>query len=123
MVKFVRMKRVLKKEHAKDAGKLLAGIISGFSFFLLTSHPEKSPVRKLPEKRIKNVSYFPNVKAHGKTEYYHFHHWMIFSFLYPLVFVKKKLRQSKFLHGLMIGSIVQGLTYKDRFQIRHNPSK
>lgn len=117
------MKRALRKEHAKDAGKLLAGIISGFSFFVLTSHPGKSPVRKLPEKRVKNISYFPNIKAHGKTEYYHFHHWMIFSLLYPLVFVKKKLRRSKLLHGIMIGGIVQGLTYKDRFQIRYNSSK
>ena len=67
MVKFFCCEESNKKEHAKDAGKFLAGAISGFSFFLLSSHPEKSPIRKLPERKFKKVSYFPNIKIQKIT--------------------------------------------------------
>lgn len=113
------MKKVIKKEHAKDAGKFLAGAISGFSFFLLSSHPEKSPIRKLPERKFKKVSYFPNIKIQKDNGHYHIHHWMIFSALYAPFILIKRLR-SKLLHGLIIGSIIQGLTYKDRFRIKYH---
>ncbi len=112
------MKRVLRKDHTRDVGKFLAGVISGFSFFVLASHPEKSPIRKLPEKRVRNVSYFPNIKIQKGKGHYHIHHWMIFSALYAPFILIRRLR-SKFFHGLIIGSIFQGLTYKDRFRIKY----
>ena len=113
------MKKVLKKEHARGVGKFLAGVVSGFSFFLLVSHPGKSPIRKLPEKKLRNVSYFPNIKIQKDSGHYHIHHWMIFSVLYAPFILIKRLR-SKFLHGIIIGSIFQGLTYKDRFQMKYH---
>src|SRR3989344_102659 len=101
--------------------KILAGLIAGFSFFTISPH-QKSPVyKKLPEKKLKNVSYLPNIKIQKDSGHYHIHHWMIFSALYAPFILIKRLR-SKFLHGLIIGSIVQGLTYKDRFRVKH-PSK
>ena len=101
--------------------KILAGLIAGFSFFTISSH-QKSPVyKKLPEKKLKNVSYIPNIKIQKDSGHYHIHHWMIFSALYAPFVLVKRLR-SKFLHGLIIGSIAQGLTYKDRFRMKH-PSK
>lgn len=89
----------------EDLTKILAGLIAGFSFFLLSSHPEKSPIRKLPERRLKNVSYFPNVKIQKNNGHYHVHHWMIFSALYAPFILVRRLR-SKFLHGFLIGSII-----------------
>ncbi len=113
------MKKVIKKEHARDAGKFLAGAISGFSFFAVSSH-RKSPIYKmLPNRKIKNISYFPNIKIQKKNKHYHIHHWMIFSALYAPFILIKRLR-SKLLHGLIIGSIIQGLTYKDRFRIKYH---
>ena len=101
--------------------KILAGLIAGFSFFTVSSH-QKSPVyEKLPEKKLKNISYFPNVKIQKKDGHYHIHHWMIFSALYAPFILVRRLR-SKFLHGLIIGSIVQGLTYRDRFRIKYRSS-
>lgn len=120
------MKRVIKKikkEQAIDAGKFLAGVFAGFSFFFLSSHPARSPVRKLPEKKVRNISYFPNIKVHKEDEHYHIHHWTILSLLYPLIFLKKEFKKSKILHGFFIGSIIQGLTYKDRFQVRYKPER
>jgi len=113
------MEKAVNKEHAQDAGKVLAGGLLGFLFFMAGSYPKSSVYKKLPEKKIKSVSLFPNVKVYKKDENYHIHHWMIFSALYPLIFLKKNFAKSKFLHGLFLGSIFQGLIYKDRFQVRY----
>src|SRR4030042_2205211 len=98
------MKKIIKREHVNEAGKFLAGLIAGFSFFLLSSHPKRSPIKRLPEKKLKNISYFPNIKLHKEDGHYHIHHWIVFSLLYPLVFLRKELKKSKFLHGLFLGS-------------------
>ena len=101
----------------------LGGLL-GFSFFWLTSH-HKSPVsRRLPSRRIKNVHIWssehslhntPEIRIARKDKHYHVHHWAIFGVSYlPLLLMRRKIR-SKLLHGFFIGSILQGLTYKDRF--------
>lgn len=44
------------------------------------------------------------------------HHWAVFGASYlPLLFMRRRFR-SKLLHGFFIGSIMQGLTYRDRFK-------
>ncbi len=104
----------------EDLAKILAGLIAGFSFFTVSSH-QKSPIyKKLPAKKLKNISYFPNIKIQKGKGHYHIHHWIVFSALYAPFILIERLR-SKFLHGLIIGSIIQGLTYKDRFQIKYQP--
>lgn len=92
------------------------GSIVGFALFWLTSH-QKSPVnRRLPAKRYKSVHYSPHIKIERQNKHYHLHHWAIFGLLYlPLLLVRKKVR-SNILHGFFIGTIIQGLTYKDRFE-------
>ena len=108
-----------RKIKIKNIVKLFAGLIAGFSFFTVSSN-QKSPVyKKLPEKKLKNISYFPNIKIQKENKHYHIHHWMIFSALYAPFILIRRLR-SKFLHGLIIGSIVQGLTYKDRFRVKYH---
>ncbi len=115
----MKVHNILEKEtNIEDFAKLFAGLIAGFSFFIVSSY-QKSPVKKLPERKIKNVSYFPNIKIQKKDGHYHIHHWIILSALYAPFILAERLR-SKFLHGFLIGSIVQGLTYKDRFQIKYH---
>jgi len=112
-------KKSNQKIKIKNIVKLFVGLIAGFSFFTVSSH-QKSPVyKKLPERKLKNVSYFSNIKIQKDSGHYHIHHWMIFSALYAPFILIKRLR-SKFLHGLIIGSIIQGLTYKDRFRIKYH---
>ena len=109
-------KREIKIE---DLAKILAGLIAGFSFFTASSHQESPVYKKLPERKLRNVSYFPNIRIQKDSGHYHIHHWMIFSALYAPFILVRRLR-SKFLHGLIIGSIAQGLTYKDRFRVKYH---
>lgn len=100
----------------KGVTEVALGGILGFSFFWLTSH-QRSPVhRKLPAKKYRNVHYLPHVKIERKDRHYHMHHWAIFGASYlPLIVLRRRIK-SKWLHGFFIGSMVQGLTYRDRFK-------
>jgi hypothetical protein len=72
--------------------------------------------RKLPAKHYKNLHYLPEIKIEHKDKHYHMHHWAIFGISYlPLLLLRRKMKLSM-LHGFFIGSIIQGLTYSDRFQ-------
>jgi hypothetical protein len=109
---------IIKKSFSNEKIKTGIGTLLGFSFFWLTSHP-KSPVnKKLPNKSIKNIAYSPNIHIKKDDKAYRIHHWTIFSLLYlPLVFSRKGFLKSKIMRGFMLGSIIQGLTYKDRFNL------
>lgn len=109
------MDKILKKENAKIA----AGGALGYFLFWLASHPTRSPLRKrIPQKQYKSISLLPEIKIARKNKEYHLHHWLNISTLYLLIYLKKKrLPHSKFLNGLMLGGIIQGLSYKDRFKI------
>lgn len=103
----------------KDNAKIAAGGALGYFLFWLASHPTRSPIRKrIPQKQFKSVEILPEIKIVRKNKEYHFHHWLNISTLYLLIFLKKKrLPHSKFFNGLMVGGIIQGLSYKDRFKI------
>ncbi len=103
---------------------LLIGAGAGLAFvtFWMTSHPKSKVHKALPNKSFKNIHVLPHVKIVTKDKTYHFHHWLTFSILYWRLFLKKQVFRSKLLHGMMLGSIFQGLTYKDRFHFRYkNP--
>lgn len=110
----------IKRHHIREVVKALVGGAVGFALFTATSHP-KSPVhQKIPHKKVKSISLFPSIKIHREDKHYHLHHWMNHSVIYLLLLaLKRNLIKSKFLHGFIIGTIVQGLTYKDRFHIVH----
>lgn len=112
------MKKVsgfIKDINVWEVIKIALGGLLGFSFFWLTSH-HKSPVyKKLPARKYRNVHYLPHVKIERSDRHYHIHHWVIFSISYlPLFLLRNKIK-SRLLHGFFIGTIVQGLTYADRF--------
>ena len=103
-----------------DFVKFLAGVALGFSLFTATSE-YKSPIRQVHDIKIKNISYFPNIKIKNKDGSYHIHHWLIFAAIYtPLLLFERSSVRSKFIHGFFLGSIIQGLTYKDRFQVHYH---
>lgn len=102
-----------------NTSKILAGASLGFSLFWLTSHPKSKIKSKLPAKQYKNVSLLPNIKYNHKDHTYHFHHWLILTFFYIPLLKSRKLRRSKLFHGLLLGSIFQGLLYKDRFKFKY----
>lgn len=109
------MYKFIKKENAK----IVIGGAVGYLVFWFASHPTRSPLRRrLPHKRIKNISFLPEIKIKRKDKEYHLHHWLNLSSLYVLLYLKRKrVIRSKFLNGLIFGSIIQGLSYKDRFKV------
>lgn len=116
------MENQKKGSFAGGLGKLLFGGALGYGFFWLTSHPTHSPVRKkLPFKKIKNIHILPEVHIEAKGRKFHLHHWLNISFLYVILFLTRKSHRilSKITHGFLIGSILQGLSYKDRFRLIH----
>lgn len=110
----------MNKTLIKNSVLIATGASFAFAVFWITSHPKSKVHKALPNKKIKNLQVLPHVKIVTKDKSYHFHHWMTFSVIYWRLFLKKKIFRSKLLHGMMLGSILQGLTYKDRFQIRYS---
>ncbi|HSW96219.1 MAG TPA: hypothetical protein VLF89_00170 [Candidatus Saccharimonadales bacterium] len=112
----------MNKNLVKNSALIVTGIGVAFATFWITSHPKSKVHRALPNKKYKSLQVLPHVKIVTKDKTYHFHHWLTFSVLYWRLFLKKQVFTSKLLHGMMLGSIFQGLTYKDRFRFRYKNS-
>lgn len=109
---------VKKDTTGPDILKLAIGALAGFSIGWILSHQKSNVKKKLPEKKIKSLQILPNIKLERKDKVYHFHHWMVLSsFYFPLLIKKGNFLKHKFLHGVVLGGIVQGLSFKDRFNI------
>lgn len=110
----------MSKTTIDNTTKVLLGAGFGFFFFLLTSHPQSKLKKSIPEKKYKKISILPNIQYQHKNYIYHFHHWLVLSICYIPLMKSKKIRQSHILHGLFLGSILQGLLYKDRFHFKYS---
>ena len=95
---------------------LISGVIS-FLVFHLTSHPKSKFSQKIPSKKIKRIQVSPSIAVEAKNRVFHFHHWMIFT---PLYFYSQHAGtswlNSSLVHGFLLGAIIQGLLYADRFR-------
>lgn len=101
----------------KKLAKIGLGAMSGFGLFWLTSHPKSKAKQKLPKVAFKNFTFIPNIKLKSQDQIYHLHHWVLFSVVYVLLFlVKRRLFRFSIIHGAILGIIIQGLTYPDRFR-------
>lgn len=107
------------EEIINDIFKALIGVVVGFALFWTTSHP-KSPIhRKLPQKKIKNISICPNIQITYKNTVFHLHHWMNMSTIYfATVISNRRVADYAFYHGFMVGSILQGFVFPDRLRIK-----
>ncbi|PIT89034.1 MAG: hypothetical protein COU27_02625 [Candidatus Levybacteria bacterium CG10_big_fil_rev_8_21_14_0_10_36_7] len=94
--------------------QVIFGGIIGFSLFTLMSHPKSRLNKRLPNKKIKNVQFFPRVNFSARERVFHFHHWLL---LTPIYLYVQNLVHSDIANGVFIGGILQGLMYKDRFKI------
>jgi hypothetical protein len=95
------------------------GLLSGFLLSYTLSEPNLPIKSKFPEKSFKNIEITPNLEIKRKDGYYHIHHWLYFSFAYvALITYRGNFKGKKFINGLVLGLIVQGLSYRDRFQFR-----
>ena len=101
---------------------ILTFIISvcvGYLFFLYLSHPQKQK-NKLPKISIGNVDILPNFRVHTGNKTYWFHHWFLLSIVIAVpIVVREDFQFPMVVEGLLIGGILQGLRYPDRFKFRH----
>lgn len=104
-----------------SARNFFAGAGMGFVFFLLTSHPNSQLHKRIPKKSIKSLRYSPHIVVTKNKTDYHFHHWGIMTTLYAMMLILKRMRPGwTFIEGILIGSIVQGLVFPDRFRFRNH---
>lgn len=93
---------------------IIFGALIGFLLFTLATHPKSRINKKLPDKKIRNVQLFPRINVSTRNRIVHVHHWM---FLTPILLFIQNFTQSNLLHGFLIGGILQGLMFKDRFKL------
>ncbi len=97
----------------------LLSFFSGYTVAKYVSHPEKKKSR-LPNIRIKNIEILPNLRIHYRQTTLHIHHWFFISILAVAgYFFYENVLQFVFVKGATLGTIIQGLRYKDRFNFRY----
>ena len=103
-------------EKGKDNKKhniILLGFIIGFLFFTIMDTGEKG-----------KPLIFNSIIIKISESKYHLHHWIIFLLLFVLIIflifwnICKYTNFKALLLGICLGSILQGLTYNDAFDIR-----
>ncbi len=96
---------------------IISGVAS-FFLFQITTHPKSKINKKIPRVKISRFSFAPRFTFEAKNRVFHLHHWMLFTPI--LVFTQTRgtgILQSDLLHGFLLGTIVQGLLYRDRFKV------
>jgi len=98
---------------------LIISVCVGYFFFLYLSHPDKKK-NKLPKISIGNIDILPNFRLHVGSKTYWFHHWFLLSIIIAIpIVVGENFQFPMVVEGLLIGGILQGLRYPDRFKFRH----
>ena len=109
---YIETKKMDQNENRKTKITLL-GFIIGFLFFTIMDTGEKRKPLILNSIIIK-----------FKDSKYHIHHWIIFLLIFILIIflifchICKYTNFKALLLGICLGSILQGLTYNDAFDIR-----
>ena len=84
----------------------------------VVSNPGSAVNKKLPEKEIKNIELSPFFGIKEKNKVIHIHHWMFISaFVVSLAAIGEPVKGKRFINGFLLGLIIQGLSYNDRFKI------
>ena len=97
--------------------ELLIGSLVSFSVLHYTSHPKSRVHKRIPMKKLFNVQLSPHINFSIKRRVIHFHHWMIFSPIYVVAQTGDHgIMSAAVIKGMLIGGIIQGLMYKDRFK-------
>ena len=100
---------------------LFLGTSAGVFVSWLVSHPTSPAKSKIRPRSIRNVHYSPNLRIKKGNHHYHIHHWMYFGALFTaLLGVRRLYRGNRVLEGFVLGLVLHGLTYKDRFKVKHN---
>lgn len=89
------------------------GVLGYFVSHLL-SHPSSKVKHKLPHIQIKWVQILPNIRIHAKGRVILLHHWMNLTIVFVIsIIVNQGFLDLLSTKGIIVGGIIQGLTYPD----------
>jgi len=105
---------------------ILTFIISavvGYFFFRFYSPPlhlSGKQKKRLPKLSIWRVDILPNFRIHVGSKTYWIHHWFWLSIIVAVpIIIREDFQFPMVVEGLLVGGIIQGLRYPDRFSFRH----
>lgn len=86
----------------------------GYFIFNLLSHPGSTIKNKLPHIKIKWIQIMPNVRIHVRGRVIFLHHWMNLTIVFVIsIIVNQGFLDLISTKGIIVGGIIQGLTYPD----------
>lgn len=104
------------KQYAITTGKLVLGALAGYALSHHFSHPNGRVRKHVPPVRVGNVQLMPNLLIATKNGRWHIHHWAYLPATYlPLLTFIRPLLKRHLIHGFVLGAIIHGLTFSDRF--------
>ena len=97
---------------------VISAILGYFSFYYL-SHPERKKHR-VPKIGVWNIEFLPNFRLHIGSKTYHLHHWFLFALIILLpILLREDFSYPMVFKGVLVGGILQGLTYPNKFKFRY----
>ena len=97
----------------------IISVIVGYFFFLYLSHPKRKK-HKLPKISFWRFDILPNLRLHIGKKTYWVHHWLYLSIIVAIpIILREDFQFPMIVNGLLVGGIIQGLFYSDRFKFRH----
>lgn len=102
-----------------DLLTFLPATFLGFTLCKYLSDERSSKIaRKIPRLRLWRLELSPSIRVFVRGRVVHLHHWVSLSLILSITFfVNMGLLDYVFTKGLMVGGIVQGLTFPDFKQI------
>lgn len=106
-----------------DILKASSAAILGFILYVIFTNP-KNLKKKIPKVSMGKIQILPNLKLRLRNQTIHLHHWILLSAVLGFLnHIAKGIDNLIYLKLFAIGGIIQGFTFKDRFQIFIKRSK
>lgn len=97
-----------------DLLSFVPGTFLGFTLFKYLSNPKHKTARLLPNIKLWRFELSPCFKIRVMGRIVHFHHWLNLSLILTIsLFINLGLFDYLFTRGVMVGGIMQGLTFPD----------
>lgn len=93
----------------------LPGTVLGFAAFKYITDDRKHRLAKnLPKVKVWKLQVSPNIRIISRRYVIHFHHWIFLSLAMAMTFFTSfSVLDHLFTRGLMVGGIIQGLSFPD----------
>ncbi len=88
----------------------------GIGASMIISHPDSKINKRIPVKKIRKVQLLPHLRIEARERLFHIHHWV--HLIVPLMVLHllgEKIPAAKEAKGFLLGCILHGLTFGDRF--------